>query len=171
MMFVINPFYASSSIGLCLFIIVLLHFFSPARSASWGSISQALIFHQVRLFFTFAVNQAWLSSYVPYFISIIMVLTQVRKYLLLLDSRKDHVKFWRPQMLLMVSNPRASCPLIGFVNDLKKSGLFVLGHVKVIPDFMNLAFDPVTEEYNDWLSLVDTLKVSILITKAIIFMR
>lgn len=53
MMFVINPFYASSSIGLCLFIIVLLHFFSPARSASWGSISQALIFHQVRLFFIF----------------------------------------------------------------------------------------------------------------------
>lgn len=47
MMFIINPLYAFSSILLCVLLILLLHLFSPSRSADWGSISQALIFHQV----------------------------------------------------------------------------------------------------------------------------
>lgn len=47
MMFVISPVYAASSILLCTLLVMLLHLFSPSKEAQWGSISQALIFHQV----------------------------------------------------------------------------------------------------------------------------
>ncbi|XP_078389975.1 solute carrier family 12 member 9 isoform X2 [Cetorhinus maximus] len=126
MMFLINPAYASCGIVVMLILLVVIHYRSP--TSSWGYISQALIFHQVR------------------------------KYLLLLDIRKEHVKFWRPQILLMVANPRTSAQLITFINDLKKGGLFVLGHVE-IGDLDTLPTDPIQPQYNFWLSLVDKLNV------------
>lgn len=133
MMFVISPTYAGVSLA-CFFICnFLFNFTGNDQAREWGSIGQALIFHQVR------------------------------KYLLMLDVRKDHVKFWRPQILLLVSNPRHNCALIQFVNSLKKSGLYILGHVHVNEDLdEDTALenkDPSVTEAHNWLKLVDHLDV------------
>ena len=82
----------------------------------------------------------------------------MRKYLLLLDPRKDHVKFWRPQMLLLVRNPRTCCSLVHFVNHMKKSGLYVIGHVQS-GDFSSELGDPSIEALGQWMGLVDHLKI------------
>ena len=61
-------------------------------------------------------------------------------------------------MLLLVRNPRSSCSLIDFVNQMKKGGLYVLGQVTV-GHLAESAEDPLAEKTSDWLSLIDHLKV------------
>lgn len=127
MAFLVKAVYAAGAVIILLLLVIFIWWYSPPAHA-WGSISQALIFHQVR------------------------------KYLLMLDSRREHVKYWRPQVLLLVNNPRSSCELIDFVNDIKKGGLYVLGNVQVgsLDDFL---VDPTIAAYSNWLGLVDHLRV------------
>lgn len=128
LIFSLRPLYACGAAFACSTLVLALHFLSPAAAEpKWGSLSQALIFHQVR------------------------------KYLLLLDPRREHVKFWRPQILLLIASPRQAAPLIDFVNDQKKGGLFVIGHVRV--GQLDGTGDPLAAEHKYWLKLIDHLRV------------
>ncbi|KAJ6654905.1 hypothetical protein lerEdw1_006376 [Lerista edwardsae] len=147
MMFLISPAAASGSLGLMLLLLGFIHLRSAA--SSWGYISQALIFHQVR------------------------------KYLLLLDIRKDHVKFWRPQILLMVANPRGGVaahqvhqppqergPLCAGARGDRGPGRTALvadgrltWRFSSPPPTDTLPSDPIQAHYNFWLSLVDKLNI------------
>ncbi|KAJ3166031.1 hypothetical protein HDU88_003574 [Geranomyces variabilis] len=99
-----------------------------APPKTWGDISQSLVYHQVR------------------------------KYLLRLDSRREHVKFWRPQVLVLVRDPRRDFALVQFLNDLKKGGLFVLSTILKGDDFGSRLAD-YKRQMPAWLRYVDIAKI------------
>ncbi|KAL0223336.1 hypothetical protein P9112_002726 [Eukaryota sp. TZLM1-RC] len=98
-----SPMYATVSLCLLLLVFFYIHFKAPVRlfNECNGDISQALLFHTVR------------------------------KYLLRLDSKTVHTKYWRPSILAIFRDPdcRASVNVVKFINQLKKGGLFIFSSV------------------------------------------
>ncbi|KAF2810067.1 uncharacterized protein BDZ99DRAFT_303231 [Mytilinidion resinicola] len=93
-----------------------------------------------------------------------LIYHQVRKYLLRL--RQEHVKFWRPQILLFVNDPRRQYKLIQFCNSLKKGALFVLGHVIVTQDFGG-AVPEARRQQTAWTKYIDFSKIKAFINIAV----
>jgi amino acid transporter len=58
-----------------------------------------------------------------------VIYSQVRKYLLRLDTRTETLKFWRPSILLLTANPRTSLNLMVFSHMLTRGGLHLIGLV------------------------------------------
>jgi potassium/chloride transporter 9 len=93
-----------------------------------------------------------------------LIYHQVRKYLLRL--RQEHVKFWRPQILLLVNDPRRQYKLIQFCNSLKKGGLFVLGHVIVTNNFAE-AVPEARRQQQAWMRYIDFSRIKAFVNVAI----
>ncbi|KAG5290113.1 solute carrier family 12 member 5 [Histoplasma ohiense] len=93
-----------------------------------------------------------------------LIYHQVRKYLLRL--RPEHVKFWRPQILLFVNDFDSQYKMIHFCNSLKKGGLFVLGHVIVADDFASAVPDA-RREQTSWTKFIEFSKVKAFINISI----
>ncbi|CAG5105720.1 Oidioi.mRNA.OKI2018_I69.chr1.g2393.t1.cds [Oikopleura dioica] len=98
-MFLVNYIWALAAMAIMIILSAISHYTAP--QVAWGSISQALIFHQVR------------------------------KYALKMNVQDSSIDSWRPGILYLVRDITASVEGLLFVNDLKKSGLLVLGHVNL----------------------------------------
>lgn len=97
-------------------------------------------------------------------ISEVLIYHQVRKYLLRLKT--EHVKFWRPQILLFVNDPRRAYKLIQFCNSLKKGALFIIGHVIVTQNF-GASVPEARRQQAAWNKYIDFSKIKAFINVAI----
>jgi potassium/chloride transporter 9 len=93
-----------------------------------------------------------------------LIYHQVRKYLLRL--RSDHIKFWRPSVLLLINDPRRQYKLIQFCNSLKKGGLFILGHAIITQDFAGSVAEAKRQQ-NSWQKYIDFSKIKAFVNIAI----
>lgn len=65
----------------------------------------------------------------------------------------EHVKFWRPQILLLVGNPRNKWQFIQFCNALKKGALYIIGHIIVTNDF-SACLQELKKQKSAWLEFI-----------------
>ncbi|KAL5342625.1 amino acid permease-domain-containing protein [Aspergillus crustosus] len=93
-----------------------------------------------------------------------LIYHQVRKYLLRL--KQEHVKFWRPQILLFVNDLDEEFKLVSFCNSLKKGALFVLGHVLITDDFPS-AVPEARRQQTTWTKFVENFKVKAFVNIAV----
>lgn len=93
-----------------------------------------------------------------------LIYHQVRKYLLRL--RQEHVKFWRPQILLFVSDLDRQYKMVSFCNSLKKGSLFVLAHVLVTDDF-SAAVPEARRQQTAWTKFVEYSKIKAFVNIAV----
>lgn len=76
----------------------------------------------------------------------------------MLDTRKEHVRFWRPHVLLLANNARSSLGSIFLCNDLKKSGLYVIGNV-LVSENLDADEEQVSSLQRRWLDVVNEFKI------------
>ncbi|KAM0163387.1 hypothetical protein ACHAPG_001311 [Botrytis cinerea] len=93
-----------------------------------------------------------------------LIYHQIRKYLLKL--KQEHVKFWRPQVILLVNDPRRQYKLIQFCNSMKKGGLYILGHIIVTDDFSQ-SVPEARRQQAAWNKYIDFSKIKAFVNIAI----
>ncbi|TYZ63055.1 hypothetical protein PybrP1_006871 [[Pythium] brassicae (nom. inval.)] len=102
------------------------YLYMTVAPVNWGDISQAIMYHQVR------------------------------KFLLRLDARKAHSKYWRPSLLLLTDE--IECAEVRLCDSLKKGGLYVIGSV-VTADFGLESNARCSEKHNAWLEHIFDTKL------------
>ncbi|KAF0684063.1 Aste57867_23984 [Aphanomyces stellatus] len=128
-MIYLNALYAAVTFLAVSGLFVYLYIAGP--NTSWGNVSQALIYHQVR------------------------------KYLLQLDARNGHLKFWRPAVLFVpprTSRHDGATPAMRLCNQLKKGGLYIVGDI-VLGEFGPATAAAAQDRHLDLLDVVRGAKL------------
>ena len=141
-MFFVDGVYATGCVALLIAIFLIIHYTTPPKSCKYSCcLGSGGVFTNIDS--GGDVSQT-------------LIYHQVRKYLLRL--RQEHVKFWRPQVLLLINDPRRQYKLIQFCNSLKKGALFILGHVIVSDDFGE-TIPEARKQQASWMKYIDLSRV------------
>ncbi|QSZ29414.1 hypothetical protein DSL72_003928 [Monilinia vaccinii-corymbosi] len=149
------------------------HFFNWQTAFSGAIVSGAAMFFVDGFFATGCVGILLLLFLLIHYsvepkswgdVSQSLIYHQIRKYLLKL--KQEHVKFWRPQVILLVNDPRRQYKLIQFCNSMKKGGLYILGHVIVTDDFSQ-SVPEARRQQAAWNKYIDFSKIKAFVNIAI----